>query len=119
MAYGAGTRKAGPLTPPSVVTAPKKIVEDQADNDPLSQVPGRGRRNETSRTKDGREEDVAEDTSWVPPRNKELNGRKGKSKKPEPVGPGVEGARSCFGDVFGSVSGHTEGNTHSRHSLPV
>lgn len=91
-----GTRKdIGIATPPAKELPANEKVEDKADNDPLSQVPGSCWRDQACGTKNCREEDIAENTARVSLSEEVLGTRQSKSNEPEPVGPGVEGARCC------------------------
>lgn len=82
------------LTPPAKVSSLDKPVENESHNDPLSEVPSRGRRDHARCSKDGREKDIAERASWEFPRHEELDGGTSGADEPKPVCPRVEGASS-------------------------
>lgn len=80
-------------TPPAKVPTTDKVVEDDADDDPLPEVPtGRGG-DLSSSTKDGREEDVSQNTPRVFPGQEVLDDHAARAYEPEPVEPAVQSAR--------------------------
>lgn len=90
----AGGRGGGERTPPAEITAANEKIEDEPDNDPLSEVPTGGRGDLAGRAEDGGEEAVTEEGTRVPPRHQVLNDHTGEPDEPEPIHPAVERAAS-------------------------